>query len=1241
MKAAALIVVVISLFLPLLKGQPPRLMLPVGHLSGVSGAAFSPDGKYIVTASHDFTAKVWSVAGGQLLLDLDGHLSDVNSAVFSPDGKKILTASNDRTARVWNALTGELIFTLAGHRTPVLNAVYSPDGKSIVTISEEATAKIWNALTGKLTCELKGHRAEINSAEFSPDSRSIVTASNDFTAKIWNASTGKLLFDLKGHRQDVVIAAFSPDAGTIVTASKDHTARTWNAKTGQLLLQLQAGHRMLNTAAFSPDGRLLVTTSDDSTARLWDWHMGTLQKTLRSPSCNMDIARFSPDGKTLVTAPSLDCIKAEVWDVASGQWRFDLTGHHNILRSIAFSPNGRLVSTASDDRTAKVWNIITGQLSMDLEGHSSQLDNTAFSPGGHMVVTSTRNNRDQLWYASNGRQVPGMNRFVNFSEDGKWIASLSWDDDGLKIWNATKGQLVNNLGLFSIYPDLTSFSPDGRYLLTASDTTMRIWEIATGRQVAGMNAIIDIGHHPSFSLDGRWVMTNLNDSTINIWNATNGELKGNYITNAAEFSPDGRFLATTSEDHTINLWNLLSGAQTANFPGDGGKFSPDGNLFIVRKFDENGNYGEPTIRNSQDGKLMYAGAAGPGGFADFSEEGRFLFTSTNTGNARIWDLAHSKLHSSFNVGTGELGSAIFSRDGAAILTTSIDRTIRLWNCSTAQLIANLGRFPLLAYYPRFSPDNKWIIIRYSDSNWVNRIKGWNKTAIFNAANGSLVKTIGAERNEDFEDIDLVNNRLTSRKNSEAGVYDLFSGKKIYSILAVDSTDYLNRIPSGYYTSTPDAARLLHYVTPDLRVITFDQLDLKYNRPDKVLEAMAYPDTALINSYRNVYYKRIRRLNIDTSSFRDGYSVPESDFVNRDSIAYEQENGSLRVHIRGSDSAFLLDRFNIWMNQVPVFGTRGINIRPHLSKTFDTLVNLRLSEGTNAIEASVTNVNGTESYRLPLLVNYTPAQVANKQTYFIGIGIQQFADSKHNLQWSVKDIRDLALGLKGKYQDRIEIDTLFDQDVTVGNIKTLKRKLLNASVNDKLIIAYSGHGLLSRTYDYYLSTYNINFDHPEQNGLAYDELDNLMDSIPPRRKLLLIDACHSGELDKEEMEQYAKSQKILDSTGIHKGVVLISKDSSRLGMKGSMELMEELFVNVGKSTGATVISAAAGTQFALEKNNLRNGVFTYSLLEYLQQHEHATIRELKQYVNQRVKQLTAGLQVPTARNENIILNWEVW
>ena len=95
------------------------------------------------------------------------------------------------------------------------------------------------------------------------------------------------------------------------------------------------------------------------------------------------------------------------------------------------------------------------------------------------------------------------------------------------------------------------------------------------------------------------------------------------------------------------------------------------------------------------------------------------------------------------------------------------------------------------------------------------------------------------------------------------------------------------------------------------------------------------------------------------------------------------------------------------------------------------------------------------------------------------------------------------------------------------------------------------------------------------------------------------------------------------------------------MKNSFELMQQLFLNVGRSTGATVISAAGGMQFALEQNDLRNGVFTYSILEYMQQHPHATVSSLKQRVQKRVTELTMGLQVPTTRNETTAVDWEVW
>lgn len=141
--------------------------------------------------------------------------------------------------------------------------------------------------------------------------------------------------------------------------------------------------------------------------------------------------------------------------------------------------------------------------------------------------------------------------------------------------------------------------------------------------------------------------------------------------------------------------------------------------------------------------------------------------------------------------------------------------------------------------------------------------------------------------------------------------------------------------------------------------------------------------------------------------------------------------------------------------------------------------------------------------------------------------------------------------------------------------------------------------------------------------------------------MLIDACHSGEIDKEEMQQYSAVESKLDSTGVHRGVTLIKKDSSKIRMKNSFELMRDMFVNVGKSTGATIISAAAGTQFAFEKNNLKNGVFTYSILEYMQQHEHAKLSELKQFVNNGVPELTQGLEIPTARIETIDVDWEVW
>jgi len=468
-----------------------------------------------------------------------------------------------------------------------------------------------------------------------------------------------------------------------------------------------------------------------------------------------------------------------------------------------------------------------------------------------------------------------------------------------------------------------------------------------------------------------------------------------------------------------------------------------------------------------------------------------------------------------------------------------------------------------------------------------------------------------------------------------------NGKKLATSMILDDDNWITFLPSGHYYCSKDASKYLHYVDSALNIITFDQLDIKFNRPDRVLSAIGSRDTLEINSYYNAYMKRIQRLKIDTSAFTDNFSLPQLSFNNREKLTYQNDLKEFTLNINASDNLVLLDRFNIWINEVPIFGERGYNLVSRSSNSFDTTIIIQLSEGENRIEASVTNTNAIESFRSPIYVKFTPEKPNIPKTHFIGIGIDHFKEPDHDLSYSVKDIRDLALALKEKLGDQLTIDTLFNQNVSISNVQALKKKLLQTNINDKVIISYSGHGLLNDEYDYFLSSYHVDFHHPENGGIPYEVLEDLLDSIPARKKLLLIDACHSGEVDKEDMREMAA---VAGAKGIVKPKGGDSENTSgtqTIGLENSFQLMQELFVNVQKGSGATIISAAAGDQFALEGGKLENGFFTYAILKFMQENESVSINALKKYVYTEVETLSGGLQKPTSRIENLEMDWRVW
>ena len=207
--------------------------------------------------------------------------------------------------------------------------------------------------------------------------------------------------------------------------------------------------------------------------------------------------------------------------------------------------------------------------------------------------------------------------------------------------------------------------------------------------------------------------------------------------------------------------------------------------------------------------------------------------------------------------------------------------------------------------------------------------------------------------------------------------------------------------------------------------------------------------------------------------------------------------------------------------------------------------------------------------------------------------------------------------------------------------------MKTTVNDKVIISCSSHGLLDDSLNFYLAMHDVDFKNPKLRGLKYEELESLLDGIPARQKLLLLDACNSGENDKTELlkKEIEQNLNTMDTTQwlVARGVVVKIEEENTNNFKK----INELFVNVRNNTGSVIISAAGGQQSALEAIEvdgkiIENGAFTYSILECLTQNKgkELKVNALKQYAEKRVEEITNGKQKPTSRQETMEIDWEV-
>jgi hypothetical protein len=510
------------------------------------------------------------------------------------------------------------------------------------------------------------------------------------------------------------------------------------------------------------------------------------------------------------------------------------------------------------------------------------------------------------------------------------------------------------------------------------------------------------------------------------------------------------------------------------------------------------------------------------------------------------------------------------------------------------------------------------------------------------------------------------------KNYESNKGTPADGKKpsfLYRFITDDDNGYCLIIPSGYYLSSPSIMKKISFAQ-NKKIFTYDQFDLQYNRPDIVLERIGLAPPELIKSYKKAYEKRLKRLNFNPANFEKerSFNVPEIKLPKLDNYYSETQKPDYQLDIQAQDKLFKLDRLNVWINGVPVYGVNGIDLKPENQQNHTRTLNLKLAQGKNVIEVSALNEKGVESLKERLEVEYKPSQIKKPNLHLITIGVSNYENSRFNLKYAQKDARDLAKAFAKRTDlfNQIIVDTILNEQATVANILKIKEKLKKTSVDDYVMVSFAGHGLLTTDADYYLATHNVKFNKPQENGLLYEQLENLLDGIPARQKVLMIDACNSGEVDKDNYRDYpTDTTQVMDSLG-KRGTVRFRSFRTRgdstqttepedlnisfsdLGLKNSFELMKKIFTDLKRSTGATVISASGGEESALESADWNNGVFTYSVLSGLKEMKadlnkdgKIMLSELQDYVQKRVVELTGGRQTPTSRTENLENDFRVW
>lgn len=832
-----------------------------------------------------------------------------------------------------------------------------------------------------------------------------------------------------------------------------------------------------------------------------------------------------------------------------------------------------------------------------------------------------------------------------FSPDGKKIIAISQGKKtrSLHTFNL-KGKLLKTikLGKNTHGAKQLAISPDGERIVVIDSkinpTSINIWSLDGDKLLTikkPLETIQDIALNPvdmtiASGSYGQYVkLMAVNGKYL-------GSLRAGNPVNSIVFTPDGKRMVIGTNKN-IQIWDhkrriklqtiksQKNGAGSVSISKDGKTIASVGGAGVLRVYKRmNNNFvtaKEITLSQSRVSTVAISSNGANMAVGLIREGLKFIDNSGNT----LWEIKtdkgrdqHGRLQTAGNVcgiSFSDSGSMVASvtRDSASVYTTAGRR---------------LAKLPVGARHNicdiKFINKDQHLLITSGRNVALWDWKTRQQIAIYKGHTSTVTSLATVPGTSFF---------VSGSSDSHLRFWNMKTGYS--AAVAIQKGEWVIYDKYGYFDSSKNGGKILNY-SRYLKTYPADQFALYFNRPDLIYTRLGLASKDYANHLLSQHKRRINKAFINESFLSPDISVPEISLIRK-----ERAGDKLKLHLTMQDNSANLKYYQIYNNNVPLFGRTGKSVAGKSASLIETV---ELLTGKNNIEISVVNENGTESYRvstMEVLKKKIPSNL-----YFIGLGVSKFKVSDLNLEYAAKDVTDLSKSISSRYKDYTKVFTrhYLDEQVTKSVLADIKSLLSKATRHDTVILFISGHGAYERNTlsEYYYLTHDADPKNFESKSISWSSIEDLLYTIKPNKKLVLMDTCESGEMDISNQLQAYKIAKENGFTTRANQILGDLKNNKRERRKYLYYKDRYIYNDLVKGAGALVFSSSAGGEMSFESKALKNGFFTHAIINALGNQSKQVdkdrngvinINELVEFVSFSVTKKTGGLQNPTVDRGN--------